>query len=123
MRGRKAGGLMGQALLGSFVTLRQKYHFSVLVEHLALADPMVVERVRQLSGAFAGVLPDTQLLNAKAVALLVQDATREATILAYNDAFLVLASIAGAAFIVLILHTLYSRLSRLALVPSPAATH
>lgn len=119
---QSVGGLMGSAVLGSFVTLREKFHSSILVEHLTLSDPVVVERMRQLSGAFGGVLPDTQLLNAKAIALLGQEATREATILAYNDTFLVIAIIAGAAFVGLILHSLHTRLRSARLIPSPAAT-
>ncbi len=108
------GGLMGSALFGSFVTLREKLHSSYLVEHIALTDPIVAERVRQLAGLYGRVLTDRPLLNAEGLALLAQQATREANVLAYNDAFLLLAIIAAAALVCLIALPLLARLWRLA---------
>ena len=88
--GQSLGGLMGSSLLGSFVTVREKFHSNQLVERITLADPQVASRLRQLSGAYARVLGDKTLLNAEGPALLGQQATREAYVLAYNDLFLLI---------------------------------
>jgi hypothetical protein len=104
------GGLIGSAFFGSFVTLREKFHSSLLVEHFLLSDPAVAERLRQLSAVYGKLLTDGRLLNAEGVALFAQQASREANILAYNDAFLLIAVLAGAALGGLIIHLLYARL-------------
>ncbi|KAA2212684.1 MFS transporter [Teichococcus oryzae] len=96
------GGLIGSALFGTFVTLREKYHSSYLVEHITLADPLVAGRVRQLAATYAGVLPDERLRSAEGLALLSQQATREANVLAYNDAFLLIAAMATLTLLVLL---------------------
>ncbi|MDB5554933.1 MAG: transporter [Rhizobium sp.] len=98
------GGLFGSALLGSFITIREKFHSSYLVEHISLTDPMVALRVSQLSGAYGKVLTDKALLNAEGLQLLSQQATREANILAYNDLFLLVAMLCAAALAGLVIH-------------------
>ncbi|MBN2992635.1 MFS transporter, partial [Pseudomonas cedrina subsp. fulgida] len=40
------GGLIGAALLGTFQIVREKYHSSLIVEHLSLLDPRVAARVQ-----------------------------------------------------------------------------
>ncbi|EHL96153.1 transporter, major facilitator family protein [Acetobacteraceae bacterium AT-5844] len=117
------GGLMGSAFLGSFVILREKFHSSQIVEHITLANPMVAERVHQLSAAYGKVLTDGQLLNAEGLAFLSQQATREANVLAYNDAFLLIAALASLALAFILLHSGYVWLrARLAArQPAPAA--
>ncbi|GAU82682.1 MFS transporter [Bosea sp. BIWAKO-01] len=114
------GGLIGSAFFGSFVTLREKFHSSLLVEHLSLSDPAVAERLRQLSAVYGKLLTDGRLLNAEGVALFAQQASREANILAYNDAFLLIAVLAGTAFGGLIIHLLYARLRSARFFSRPA---
>lgn len=96
------GALLAQAALGSFVTIREKFHSNVLVEYLLLTNPFVAQRVSQLSASYGKVMTDKALLNAEGLQLLGQQVTREANILAYNDAFLVIA-IASAIGLVLLL--------------------
>lgn len=116
------GGLMGSALFGTFVTIRQKFHSSYLVEHVVLTDPVVAQRIAQLSAAYGRVLTDGRLLNAEGAALLAQQATRESTVLAYNDAFLLISAIAALALAALIVHVLFNILSeRFAARPAPLA--
>jgi len=107
---QSVGGLLGSAFFSTFVVLREQFHSSYLVERLTLSDPLVVERVRQLAGAYGKVLTDSQLLNAEGLALLAQQATREANILAYNDIFLLICGIAGLALCGLVIHLLYLNL-------------
>lgn len=104
------GGLLGSAIFGTFITLRTSFHYNLLAEHFSLADPLVAQRVAQLGGAYGKVLTDAALTRAEGVALLAQQATREATVLAYNDAFLLISAIAGLALAGVLVHVLALRL-------------
>ena len=50
------------------------------------------------------MITDKALLNAEGAVLLGQQVTREATVLAYNDAFLAIAGLAAFALAALIVH-------------------
>ncbi|PSJ51692.1 MFS transporter [Mesorhizobium ephedrae] len=115
------GGLLGSAVFGSFITLREKFHSNHLVEHLALTDPLVAQRVAQLGNAYGRTITDKTLLSAEGIAALGQQATREANVLAYNDAFLMIALIAVAALAALLLHLAYDTIRNRTAV-SPAAS-
>ncbi|MDB5672384.1 MAG: transporter [Alphaproteobacteria bacterium] len=96
---QQLGGLAGAALLGSFQILREKFHSSQLVESLVMTDPQVATRVQQLGGAYGRILGDPALRQAEGAALLGQQVTREANILAYNDVFLAIALLAALVFL------------------------
>ena len=98
------GGLLGQAAFGSFITIREKYHSNILAEHIIMSDPLVAQRAAQLADTYGRVIGDKVLLNAEGVALLSSQVTREANILAYNDAFLLIAAISLCALIALLMH-------------------
>lgn len=117
------GGLLGSAIFGTFITLRTTFHFNLLAEHFALSDPLVAQRVSQLVSPYAHVLTDTTLTRAEGVSLLAQQATREATVLAYNDAFLLISLIAGLALTGLLAHLAFLQLKARSTPPAvPAAT-
>lgn len=82
------GALAGSALIGTFEILREKFHSHSLVSSINLADPLVAGRLRITGGALASTIGDSAQRNATAAALLGRSATREATVLAYNDVFL-----------------------------------
>jgi hypothetical protein len=116
------GGLLGSAVVGTFITWREKFHSHALVEHVTLTNPIVAQRVSQLSGAYGRVLTDKTVLDAQGLALLGQQATKEANILAYNDAFLAIAVLALFALAALTVHVGAAAIARrLAPVPQPAA--
>lgn len=98
------GGLAGSALFGSFITLREKFHSNVLAEGMTLADPLVATRVSQLSAAYGHAITDPAVLRAEGTVLLAGQVTREANVLAHNDAFFVIALLAVAAAAALALH-------------------
>jgi MFS family permease len=98
------GGLLGSAVLGTFVTIREKYHSNMITQGITLADPVVAQRVRQLGAVYGKTLTDPSLRNAEGLALLSQQATKEANVLAYNDLFLLTAALAGLAFLALLVH-------------------
>jgi MFS family permease len=83
------GGLAGSAVLGTLQTSREKFHSLELVQSLTLTDPQVAARIQSLSGAYGRVLSDPTLRAAEGGALLSQQVTREANVLAYNDIFLI----------------------------------
>lgn len=97
--GQNIGGLLGSALLGSFVTIRERQHLLRLTEHMTLSDPQVAARLRALGGAYRGVLGDATLRNAEGASLLIRQATREAYVLAYADSFRLIAGLAAAALV------------------------
>jgi hypothetical protein len=98
------GGVIGSALVGTFITWRTRFHVQALAEHITWTDPLVTQRIAQLSGAYNRVITDKTLLNAEGIALLGQQVTREATVLAYNDAFLAIALLAAFALTVMVIH-------------------
>lgn len=89
------GGLAGSAILGTFQTVREKFHSHAIVDTLSLTDPQVAARIQTLGGAYGKVLGDPALRSAEGAALLSQQVTREANILAYNDIFMVVLVLAG----------------------------
>lgn len=88
------GGALGGAVVGTFVTGRTRFHYGALIENMKMTDPMVVQRLTQFSGVYGKVTTDPNLMNQQGLMLLNQQITREATVLAYNDAFLGLAVVA-----------------------------
>ncbi len=88
------GGLIGAALLGTFQIVREKYHSSLIVEHLSLLDPRVAARVQGGGSAYGGVVADPELRNLLGIRSLATAATREANVMAYNDVFMLIAIIA-----------------------------
>ncbi len=90
------GGLLGSAVLGTVQTIRFKFHFSQLVDHLTLLDPQVVARIQQGTNLYGHVVTDPVLSNVQGAGALAAAATREANVLAYNDVFLLIAAIAAA---------------------------
>lgn len=112
------GGAMGAALFRTFVTIREKFHSSQIAENITLADPIVAARIAALGNSYRATLADPALRQAEGLALLGSQATREANILAYNDAFLVTAAAAALALLFLLLHLAVDRL-RAGSAPAP----
>lgn len=113
------GSMLMTAALGSFVSIREKFHSNILVESILLTNPQVAQRVAQLSGGYRRVLSDPTLLNAEGLTLLGQQVTREAYVLAYNDTFLLISLVTTAALAALLIHLGWRRLKRLRAEPPP----
>lgn len=116
------GGLLGSAVFTTFVTSREQFHHNMLVEDIALTDPLVAQRVAQLGGAYSRVITDKALLNAEGLQLLSQQATREAYVLAYNDAFLLITAIALVSLVLLLAHIAIVALRNRTAAPQVPAT-
>jgi MFS family permease len=115
------GGVLGSAIVGTFVTWREKVHSHALVEHITLTNPIVAQQIGQLAGVFGRVHTDLAMHNAEGIALLGQQATREAYILAYNDAFLLIAVLSAFALAALVIHVAVVAIGRrMSAVSQPA---
>jgi hypothetical protein len=77
-------------------------HSAAIVDRLLATDPQVALRMRQLSGAYAGTLTDPALRSGEGAALLSQQATLQATVLAYDDVFATVAVLAVLVFFYLL---------------------
>ena len=116
------GGLIGSAGLGTFQVVREKFHSSLLVEHLSQLDPMVASRVQAGAAAYGRLIPDPAARSARGLATLSATATREANVLAYNDVFLLICAIALFTAAWIFLHALWLHLNPPAPAPVPGPT-
>ncbi|MGH8853350.1 MAG: MFS transporter [Telluria sp.] len=101
------GSLLGSALVGSFQVLREKYHSSIIVEHLSSLDPLVAGRIQAGAAAVGQLVADPAARTREGLASLAASATREANILAYNDVFLVLSVLAATSAAWIFLHAVW----------------
>lgn len=89
------GGLGGAALMGTYQVMREKANSAALVQDIDVTDPVVQQRLSAGSAGVARVIGDPALRQAEGGALLSQSATREATVLAYDDVFRLVALLAA----------------------------
>ncbi len=87
---RQLGGSFGIAVLGSFLTRHIAYHRADLVSNMYPGNPAFAERYDGLVAALAG--QGFSIVDAQQRALAILDATmmRQASMQAYNDAWLLL---------------------------------
>lgn len=95
------GGLIGTAALSTFHTIRTKAHLMAIGSELSLADPIVAQAVQQRAAAYGGTLGDAALRQASGAGQIVQQASREATVLAFNDVFFVIGVAASITFVLM----------------------
>lgn len=88
------GGLAGSALLGTVQTASAHAHAAALSDRLSAADPQVIARLQGGATALAGAVGDPAARSASGAALLGQALNREATVLAFNDTFALVAVLA-----------------------------
>ncbi len=103
--------MLTTGLLGSFVTLREKFHSNILVESIPSAKS--AGRAAH-QPAFGCLQPCAHRSDASASGGCdpsCQQVSREAYILAYNDTFLLIAICAAAALVALLLHLAWLRLN------------
>jgi MFS family permease len=89
------GSLAGAAWITTLVAQRQPWHHAALAQRLSPTDPLVVQRIAQLSGALTGTIGDQAGRHAEALSLFAQQVSREALVRAYDDVFTWIAVIAA----------------------------
>lgn len=110
------GGLIGSAALGTFQIMREKYHSSILTDHLSSLDPLVAARIQSGAAAYAKAIVDPTARTAQGLTALQAAVAREANVLAYNDVFFLICGIALVTALWISGHTLYNMVMK---VPSP----
>jgi len=85
---QSVGGLIGNALLGTFQVFREKVHSHELVQSIVVNDPLVAARIQAGAAQLSATLVDPTLRGAAGAGTLAQQVAREANILAFNDVFL-----------------------------------
>ena len=89
--GRSIGAAAATAVVGNVVSVREKFHSSVLVEAIGDGAQATLERLAQLAQALQPLSPDAAAVQAQATASLAASVAQQSFVLAYNDTFLVIA--------------------------------
>lgn len=103
------GGLLGVAGLSAFHTMRTKAHLVAMGPELSISDPVVAQAIQMQAAAYASTMGDAALRQANGASQLLQQANREAMILAYNDVFFVIGVIATSVVVVMLSRRLYNK--------------
>jgi DHA2 family multidrug resistance protein len=87
---RQLGGSFGLAVLGTYLNNHIQYHRVYLIAHVYPGNPLVQERLQLLAGGFIarGMSPDKA--QQAALVSLNQLVMRQATMLAYNDSWMLI---------------------------------
>jgi MFS family permease len=100
------GGLAGSALLGSYQVVSTRNHALALAERVLPVDPTVTGRIQTGVQGLSAVIVDPAGRASQGAGLLSQALLREATILAFNDVFRLVAVLA----LLTALYVLYIRI-------------
>ena len=86
---RHVGGSVGIAILSTIVTRREQFHDARIGESVTVYDPATQERLAALTGNFISKGADSVTAMQQAYRAIKGLITRDAFIMAFNDAFLV----------------------------------
>lgn len=86
---RNLGGSIGIALLATQVDVREKFHSERLGEPVSPFNPATTERLEQLAGHWVSRGSDAATAAGQALATVAKSVRREAVVMAYGDAFLI----------------------------------
>jgi len=87
---RNLGGSVGIAMLATFLTIREHYHFSMIGDRLTQNSLKVAEWLGGMTQALAPKAPGADAAHAQALAQLSNMVRREAYVMAYSDCFFVI---------------------------------
>ena len=87
---RQLGGSFGIAALSTYLTNHIKYQRASLVEHLYVGNPIAEARLNGLTQTFIGKGADAQTAHTMAQAALDGTVMKQATMLAYNDCWMLI---------------------------------
>lgn len=120
------GGLIGSAVFGTFQIVREKFHSSVLVEHLSLINPQVQARLQSSTASYASAIADPSARTNQGIRSIAAMATREANVLAYNDVFMLIALVAVLTMVWISLRVTWLKMTTkplAAFTPAPAKSN
>ena len=87
---RQLGGSFGLAVLGTYLNNHIEYHRVYLIAHVAPGNSLAQQRLQQLASGFMARGLSPSLAPHAAVAALYQMVLRQATMLAYNDCWMLI---------------------------------
>jgi len=87
---RNIGGSVGIAILSTLVTRREQFHDLRIGELVTVYSPATQARLAELQGNFVNKGFDTTMALKQAYAVIKSLVSREAFVMAFNDAFLVI---------------------------------
>ena len=90
---RNLGGSFGIALIGTFLTQREKFHSQYIGESVSLFANATQERISDLVITLTGKGMEQGVAEQQAVALIDNTIRRESNIMAFSDCFLLFASV------------------------------
>ena len=104
------GGLAGISLLSAFHTVRIKTHLINAGDTLTIANPRLAEALGTLTRGAAPLQSDPILRQQTAAASLSQEVGREAAVLAFNDVFFLIGTLAAATFAIILVPWIINRI-------------
>jgi MFS transporter, DHA2 family, multidrug resistance protein len=84
---RQLGGSIGVALLTTLLAQRQAFHRNVLIERIGASDPLVMERLAALRGAFSGKGFSFEEAQRRALSVLDHAVGVQAMVMSFADTF------------------------------------
>jgi DHA2 family multidrug resistance protein len=110
---RIVGQTFGIAVVGSLITEREKFHSALLVDSINSTNSAVAERFNGLVASFLATHGDAAFATRQAWASLSGTLSDQAFVLAFADAFVVVAAVLGvSALLVLMLPPLHPRMKK-----------
>lgn len=97
------GGLAGVSALSAFHTIRLKTHLIDAGATLTAANPQLAATIGQSASRFAPIISDPALRQQAAASSVAQEVVREAAVLAFNDVFFLIGTLACIAFVTVLI--------------------
>ncbi|HEV7339007.1 MAG TPA: DHA2 family efflux MFS transporter permease subunit [Bosea sp. (in: a-proteobacteria)] len=97
---RTVGSAVGVAAVGTFIRVQEQTQSNLLGQHVIAGSPQTGQRLELLTQMLSERLTDAEAATRAATALIARTVQREAFVLAYRDAFLVLALMMFASILV-----------------------
>ncbi|MFT4011899.1 MAG: MFS transporter [Paracoccus sp. (in: a-proteobacteria)] len=100
------GGALGSGIFSTLINHRQALHLQVLREELTTFSPLVTQEITLRAATLASQIADPAQRKLQAMSMIAQEASNQAYVLAYNDAYFATFLVAVAALAALLLHLL-----------------
>jgi MFS transporter, DHA2 family, multidrug resistance protein len=84
---RNLGGAIGIAILGTLLSVRERFHYSRLGEAISLSNPITRDHLDRFTQFFINKGSNQFMAQNQAYAMLEKLVHREASVMAYNDCF------------------------------------
>ena len=98
------GAVIGSGMFTTFINHRQALHLQVMREALTTADPLTLQEIAHRAASFAPQIADAAMRKTQALTMIARDASNQAYVMAYNDAYLLTSLVATTALCLLLLH-------------------